>query len=116
MPSLRPSSLRALRALTLALGLAAGTVGPPARATTPNAAAIDRLIARLGSPRFDERKRAAETLEAIGEPALDALTTAARGHADAEVRRRAGQLVATLEDRLCVEVRRFEVRERGFLC
>jgi formylglycine-generating enzyme len=54
---------------------------------------IDRLIRQLGSESFAQREEAGKALEAIGLPALSALRKAASTSADAEVRRRAGQLV-----------------------
>jgi uncharacterized protein (TIGR03067 family) len=55
--------------------------------------ATDRLIRQLGSRKFREREAASKALAKIGEPALDALRKAASDNADAEVRRRAAQLV-----------------------
>ena len=60
---------------------------------------IPRLIAELGSPRFAERDNASRDLDAIGEPALAGLRQAARG-ADAEVCRRAEELIERIEKRL----------------
>jgi formylglycine-generating enzyme len=54
---------------------------------------IDRLIRQLGSENFEEREAAGKALEAIGTPALEALRKAASSSSDAEVRRRARQLV-----------------------
>jgi formylglycine-generating enzyme required for sulfatase activity len=54
---------------------------------------IDRLVRQLGSEKFEDRELAGKALEAIGTPALGALRKAATASADAEVRRRAGQLV-----------------------
>src|SRR6266513_1438016 len=77
----------------------------PAR---PDAAQIERLIQELGSLKFAERQAAAKALEDIGEPAVEALRRAAANSEDAEVRRRAKQLIKAIEDRICVEVRRFQ--------
>jgi len=44
----------------------------------------------------------------MGEPVLDALRTAAAKSADAEVRSRAKELIKAIEDRICVEIRRFQ--------
>jgi uncharacterized protein (TIGR03067 family) len=54
---------------------------------------IDRLIKQLGSPSFPEREEASRRLEALGDKALPALQKAARAAKDAEVRRRAGNIV-----------------------
>jgi uncharacterized protein (TIGR03067 family) len=64
----------------------------------PGAAEIDQLIRQLGSPQFEDREAAVRRLEAIGEPALEALHKAARS-ADAEVRRRARGLLELIEGR-----------------
>jgi uncharacterized protein (TIGR03067 family) len=66
--------------------------------TTPGTTEIDRLVRHLGSPQFDEREAAVARLEAIGEPALEALRKAA-GSDDVEVRRRARALVEAIEGR-----------------
>jgi WD40 repeat protein len=79
-----------------------------APAAPPDSPAIERLVQQLGSPTFAEREAATRGLEAIGEPALDTLRSTAANSEDAEVRRRAQQLIKGIEDRLCVEVRRFQ--------
>jgi hypothetical protein len=56
---------------------------------------IDRHIADLGHPDFEVRERAFLRLERIGGPAYDAVEAATRSP-DAEVRMRAGLLVASL--------------------
>jgi hypothetical protein len=66
------------------------------RTDAPHVAA---LIARLGSTRFDEREAATRALEALGPEALELLRKALPSR-DAEVRRRAGQLVQKIEWRL----------------
>jgi hypothetical protein len=58
---------------------------------------IDRLIQQLGSPQFAERQAASKGLEAIGEPAVEALQKAVASSPDAEVRRRAETLLATIK-------------------
>jgi hypothetical protein len=55
---------------------------------------IDKLIQQLGTPKFAERQEAARRLEAIGEPAVDALRKAAKKNPDAEIRRRAEALLS----------------------
>jgi WD40 repeat protein len=77
-------------------------------ASEPDSAAVERHVQQLGSRNFDEREAATRALETIGEPALDPLRTAAAKNEDAEVRRRAKQLIKVIEDRICVEVRRFQ--------
>jgi hypothetical protein len=62
-------------------------------ANDPDTAAIKSLIEQLGSPEFTVRDTAIKRLEAIGKPALPALRDAARNNEDAEIRRRAQQLV-----------------------
>jgi uncharacterized protein (TIGR03067 family) len=73
-----------------ALGFAAFAEADDA-AKSPEA--IQRLIEQLGSKKFREREAASKALAKVGEGALDALRKAARDDADAEVRRRAAQLV-----------------------
>ena len=53
---------------------------------------VARLIGQLGSDDFDTREAASTRLEAIGEPALEALRRARDESGDAEVRRRARDL------------------------
>ncbi|HEY7312221.1 MAG TPA: hypothetical protein VH643_22850 [Gemmataceae bacterium] len=50
---------------------------------------VERLIRRLGSDRFAQREAASKALDAIGEPALEALRKTREASDDAEVRRRA---------------------------
>lgn len=60
---------------------------------------IGRLIAQLGSDTFTKRQNASKQLEKIGKPALAPLRQAMKSE-DPEVRRRARQLVDTLERKL----------------
>src|SRR5262245_47149490 len=60
---------------------------------------IDQLIAHLGSKQFAERDAATRALDALGEPVLEALRKA-RTSEDAEVSRRAEELVAQIERRM----------------
>ncbi len=78
-------------AVLLVLGLA-----PLARGDEPTAPAVARLIEQLGDKDFRKRDDAARALEARGAEALPELREALR-HADAEVRRRAAELVPALE-------------------
>src|SRR5262245_53456070 len=56
---------------------------------------VDRLIKQLGHEQFKKREEASKQLEAIGEPALDALRKAASAD-DAEIRLRAERLVQAI--------------------
>jgi WD40 repeat protein len=97
------------RRFVLALGAVATLcVQVAIEAVLADGTELDQLIQQLGSPKFAEREAATKALEAIGEPAIDALRRAAATSEDAEVRRRARQLIKVIEDRICVEVRRFE--------
>src|SRR5262249_48230510 len=74
----------------------------PAQGNRPspiNAEHLTALIARLGSPRYEEREAATHALAALGPAALEPLRKALPGP-DAEVRRRAAQLVQAIERRL----------------
>jgi hypothetical protein len=69
--------------------------------TYDRSAEIDRLIQQLGSPRFADREAAGKRLQAIGEPAFEALRKAASASADPEIRQRAARLapfVSNLKD------------------
>jgi hypothetical protein len=79
---------------------------------------IDRLVRQMGSDSFTERQKASKALEAIGEPALETLRKAAKD-GDAEIRRRATELVRTIEDRRAAQGRARAlaiVRRRGGRC
>jgi hypothetical protein len=60
---------------------------------------VARLIKQLGDDAFDTREAASKALEAIGEPALDALRKAAATNEDLEIRRRAEGVIRTLASR-----------------
>jgi WD40 repeat protein len=68
----------------------------------PDESKIARLIKQLGDEDFEKREAATARLKEIGEPALDALVEA-KSSDDEEVRRRAEEIVASIEDKLCVE-------------
>jgi hypothetical protein len=85
-----------LLALILPLGLALLGVLPSPAEEAVNPEKIDRLIEQMGSGTFAEREQATKALDAIGVPALKALRKAAKSD-DAEVRRRAVELVKKLE-------------------
>jgi hypothetical protein len=61
------------------------------------AALAARLIEQLGSPVYAEREAATQALDRLGEPALELLRKASEESGDAEIRRRAERLVATIE-------------------
>jgi hypothetical protein len=68
-----------------------------ADASQPNTAEISRLIQQLGSSDFKKRDAATKALVEIGLPALDGLRKAAAESSDAEIRRRAAQIITGLE-------------------
>jgi hypothetical protein len=65
---------------------------------------INRLIRELGSDSYPERIAASAALEAIGEPALEGLIKAQQ-HPDAEIRRRAVELVQVIRTRARIQAR-----------
>lgn len=76
----------------------------PALSQTPervDAKRVEELVQQLGSSIFAVREKAHKELEAIGQPALEALLKAAQSE-DLEVRRRAGDLSRKLQDKLAV--------------
>jgi hypothetical protein len=85
--------------LCLAVGLLAMAPSLPARQAATDKDRVARLVAQLGSRRFTEREDATRALDAVGAAALPALRTALRGP-DAEVRRRAAELIGRIELRL----------------
>jgi hypothetical protein len=89
---------------TLLAGLALATyAAPPLPAGgRPDATELRRLIEQLGSASFSEREEATAALESAGEPALPGLRVATESE-DAEVRRRAGDLVRKIELRVETE-------------
>jgi hypothetical protein len=82
-------------ALATLIVLSAG----PLRAADGGEARVAALVEQLGSTNFEERERAMRALDRRGAPALAALRAALRGP-DAEVGRRAAELVARIEQRL----------------
>ncbi len=78
----------------------------PVLAGDPKDPDTERLIRQLGSDQFPEREQATKRLKEIGEPALAALKQATTSD-DLEVRRRAENLIATIEDKLYGEQLRF---------
>jgi HEAT repeat protein len=89
-------SLRWLASLVLVVPFIAGC------ATESDDKEIARLVKQLGDDDFDKREEATARLKEIGEPALDALDKA-KSSRDAEVRRRAEEIVPIIEDKLYVE-------------
>ncbi len=89
----------ALPAALFAVPVLTATACFPARGETPGTAEIRRFIDQLGSGSFDEREKATAALDAAGEPALPGLRKASESD-DAEVRRRAGELVRRIEHRV----------------
>lgn len=61
---------------------------------------IPKLIAQLGSDRFEERQAATRPLDFIGKEAVPSLNRAAKTSADAEIRQRSAKLVEIIEGRL----------------
>lgn len=84
--------------MTMLAGLALGALALAAAPSVDRVAPQDiaRLIEQLGSGNFAEREEANRKLDAIGAPALEALRKAAQSN-DAEVRRRAEDLVKKIE-------------------
>jgi uncharacterized protein (TIGR03067 family) len=69
---------------------------------------IAALIRQLGDKEFAKREAASKELDAIGEPALEALRKAATDD-DAEVRRQSAQLLGAVTGRLCAAAARKEM-------
>jgi hypothetical protein len=68
--------------------------------TSQEPSRVADLIRQLSSPKFAERQAAAKALNVIGEPALAALRKVAMDESDLETRRRAAQLVQSMEAHL----------------
>jgi hypothetical protein len=82
-------------ALFAGLGFGALAWAAPATEST-DADKITKLVEQLGSDSFESREKAQAALEKIGAPALEALRKAAASD-EAELRRRAGELVQAIE-------------------
>ena len=76
-----------------------------ARSDSPDSSEIARLVLQLGADQFRDREAASKELQRIGEPAVDALRQAAASGDEPEVRRRARQILETLEAKLYREPR-----------
>src|SRR5260370_22603994 len=100
---------RFVHPLALLLLLAVGATALPR--DDADAKAIDKLIEQLGDDHMAKRQDAAKRLEAIGEPAVEALRKAAKSHADPDVRLRAGVVAAAIDKKMFGEIRRFEGHE-----
>jgi hypothetical protein len=81
--------------LGLCLAYAEQAKPAPAKA---DPAAVAKLVAQLGSDRYDDRETAFKALDALGPTALEELRTALTGR-DEETRRRAVDLVQRIERR-----------------
>jgi hypothetical protein len=84
----------------LAAIIAVAAITAPIRADEPKSGTSEKeiklLIDQLGSERFKDRERATHQLARLGKSALPSLKEATRSP-DAEVRRRAQQLVEQIE-------------------
>jgi hypothetical protein len=95
--------MRVCALLGVALGLAVaagGGVTPAEPDRDATAERVNRLIQQLGHPEFAKREAASKELDAIGEPAFDALRKAATSDRDAEIRRRADVIVQAIAGRI----------------
>jgi hypothetical protein len=88
-----------LAALLFGLALTLPAAVPAPAADKADGARINKLVEQLGSAEFREREKAVQELDAVGEPALEALRKAAASD-DAEVKARAAGLVKTIERRV----------------
>ncbi len=92
----------------LSLGLnAQATAAPPAAPAAPR---LERLVEQLGDSDYRQRDEAARLLEAEGAKALPVLKKAL-GHPDAEIRRRAHDLIPQLEIADFVSPRRVTLKK-----
>ena len=89
-------SFRNLLLTVAILGMGSLLILPLPAADTATPAEIKKLVDQLGSSEFEEREEASKKLDAIGVPALELLRKAVTSD-DAEVKQRAGDLVAKLE-------------------
>jgi uncharacterized protein (TIGR03067 family) len=81
----------------LLLAAPGGLFGDPP--DEPTADRVARLVRQLGNKDFMQREAASKELDAIGEPALDALRKAATDD-DAEVRQRAAKIAGAITGRI----------------
>lgn len=97
--------------LIASLAFAAFAAAPPAAIP----AGWLKLIERLGSEDYDDRKAVEKELDALGEDVLPALRKAGNSHGNADVRLRAIVLAAAIEKQLDREVHLFEGHTEGVL-
>jgi Uncharacterized iron-regulated protein len=90
--------LAAFAVIGLGLSLVCADQTKPAPAKA-DSAAVAKLVAQLGSDRYEDREAAVEALDALGPIALEALRSAL-ANGDLETRRRAIDLVQRIEKRL----------------
>lgn len=103
-----------MRLLLLAFAAFGLFIFSPTSRAIDGPAEIKKLIEQLGSDDGDQRREAAERLQEIGEPALEGLRAAAKGHADPDVRLRAGLLVRAIETGPFGEVKTFGTGTDGY--
>ena len=89
------SACASLAILASGLALAVGSD----QKLSPAETEVPRLVRQIGSDEFDKREEATARLKEIGESALGALHKAMMSQ-DAEVRRRAEDIVAAVENKL----------------
>jgi len=87
-----------LLATLLGLGLLGLLAAPMSADDKADGKQIAKLIEQLGADSFAERQKANQALDDIGVPALEALR-AAQKNSDAEIRKRANDLVSRIEKR-----------------
>lgn len=80
----------------------------------PHSPEIDKLITQLGNKSFEVREAASRALEGFGLEALEPLRRAASTSIDAEVRKRAGDLVRAIEKAHEMEIEFAWFDELGF--
>src|SRR5947209_6850965 len=102
--------LRFLLAASLVLAAALLSV----RGADPSPDEVAALVRQLGSDSFEEREAAGRLLSAAGKAGLPALRRARDGD-DAEVRRRAAELVRDIEKRVYGERRVLTGHDNGVL-
>jgi uncharacterized protein (TIGR03067 family) len=89
-----------MRSYIVGIVLLAAAVGLSGdRPDEPLADRVARLVKQLGHKEFAKREAASKELDAIGEPALDALRKAATDE-DAEIRQRSARLLAAITGRM----------------
>lgn len=97
-------SMRIVAVAVCLLGVGCANEATPSHTDHPSARdgqreRIDALVRQLGHEEFSKRQAAARELEAIGEPALEALRQAAKSSDSPEIRHRAEQLVQNIDPR-----------------